>query len=132
MKRKKIFFKKFPKPFWFFFQIEGSHTKLLYIKGSNEGAIAIQMTKWWMLASTANDAIDKEIYGQILRTSVVPVIQQHFFWPNLASAHYISLYRCFKTRATDLFQRNKNLLAWLWPPFVPVYLTECPQKDYVL
>ena len=42
----------------------------------------------------ANNAVNAEVYINILRTSVVPFIRQnhangsYYFWPDLASAHY--------------------------------------------
>ena len=67
----------------------------MYIKENDESANAIQITQWRIFAAMANDAINLEIYGQIMRTRVFPFIQNqyrdssYYFWPGLAFAHGI-------------------------------------------
>ena len=59
----------------------------------------------------ANNAVNAEVYCQIIRANVIPFIQQHhsnvsyYFWPDLASAHY-------SRSALELLQSNN---IWFIP-----------------
>ena len=75
----------------------------------------------------ANDAINLEIYGQIMRTRVFPFIQNqyrdssYYFWPGLAFAHDI----------WDGLQVLQNSGIWIiakMNPMAVVFLN--PIKDY--
>ena len=67
----------------------------MYIKENDESANAIQITQWRIFAAMANDVINLEIYGYIMRTRVFPFIhhqyreRSYYFWPGLAFAHDI-------------------------------------------
>ena len=93
------------------------------MKVSNESANAMRI-----FATLSNNAINGEIYSQILCTNVVPFNQQHhsdgsyYLWPDLASAHYSwDALQVLQENCIQFLPVEKNLRA---------IASLCPMEEY--